>query len=98
MRRRLLTSTLTILIATVALFGIPLGFVLDRVVHEDAQSRLDRDATRVSEELAKDNLVAQPGDAVTGALKHVVPSDDYVVVHYPSGRSVVVGDPVANSM
>jgi signal transduction histidine kinase len=98
MRRRLLTSTLTIVIATVALFGIPLGFVLDRVVHEDAQSRLDRDATRVSEELAKDNLVAQPGDEVTAALKHVVPSDDYVVVHYPSGRTVIVGDPVTNSM
>jgi signal transduction histidine kinase len=98
MRRRLLTSTLTIVIATVALFGIPLGFVLDRVVHEDAQSRLDRDASRVSAELAKDNLVAQSPDDVSAALKHVVPSDDRLVVHYPSGRTVVVGDPVTNSM
>ena len=48
MRRRLLTSTLTIVIATVVLFGIPLAFVLDRVVHDEAQSQLDRDATRVA--------------------------------------------------
>ncbi len=98
MRRRLLTSTLTIVIATVALFGIPLGFVLDRVVHEDAQSRLDRDATRVSLELSRSDLVGQPADVVAAALRHVVSSEDHVVVRYPSGRAVVVGSPVSNSM
>ena len=98
MRRRLLTSTLTIVIATVAIFGIPLGFVLDRVVHDDAQSRLDHDATRVSAELAKDDLVSQPEEVVTAALRHLVSSEDHVIVRYPSGRAVVVGDPVSNSM
>ncbi len=98
MRRRLLTSTLTIVIATVALFGIPLGFVLDRVVHEDAQSRLDRDATRVAVELNRGDLVSQPPDAVASSLRHVVSSEDHVVVQYPSGKTVVVGSPVSNAM
>jgi signal transduction histidine kinase len=89
---------LTIVIATVALFGIPLGFVLDRVVHEDAQSRLDRDATRVSVELTKGDLVSEPEDVVIAALKHVVSSEDHVIVRYPSGRTVVVGAPITNAM
>jgi len=98
MRRRLLASTLTIVIATVAIFGIPLGFVLDRVVHEDAQSRLDRDANRVAVVLAQDNLVSQPAAAVEAALKGVVPSDDRLEVRYPNGRSVVIGQHASNSM
>jgi signal transduction histidine kinase len=98
MRRRLLTSTLTIAIATVAIFGIPLAFVLDRVVHDDAQSRLDRDATRVSVELAKDNLVAQSPAAVATALKRVVPNEDHLVVRYPDGRTVRLGARETNSI
>ena len=54
MRRRLLASTLTIVVAILVLFGVPLGVVLDRAVHADAQSRLDREATRVAREVGRD--------------------------------------------
>ena len=60
MRRRLLTSTLTIVVATVALFGVPLAFVLDRVVHDEAQSQLERDATRVAQQLGKGDALFLP--------------------------------------
>src|SRR3982074_729381 len=86
MRRRLLTSTLTIVIATVALFGIPLAFVLDRVVHDEAQSQLERDATRVAQELGKGNTL-QPEP------HRLVPSDNRVVVRWPGGRQLATQEP-----
>src|SRR5207302_4820197 len=89
MRRRLLTSTLTIVFATVALFGIPLAFVLDRVVHDEAQSQLDRDATRVAQELGKGNTLEQSNEVLTVALQRLVPADDRVVLQWPDGRKLV---------
>ena len=64
MRRRLLLSTLGITVATVALFGIPLAFVLVRVVHDDAQSQLTRDANRVAGELSNSGVLNDPPDAL----------------------------------
>ena len=45
MRRRLLASTLTIVVAILVLFGVPLGIVVDHAVHSDARSRLETEAT-----------------------------------------------------
>ncbi len=53
MRRRLLASTLTIVVAILILFGVPLGIVLDRSVHADAHSRLQSEATRIARELGR---------------------------------------------
>src|SRR6185295_5249174 len=52
-RRLLLASTLTIVVAILVLFGVPLGIVVDRAVHSDAQSRLESEATRVARELGR---------------------------------------------
>jgi signal transduction histidine kinase len=93
MRRRLLTSTLTIVIATVALFGIPLAFVLDRVVHDEAQSQLDRDATRVARELGKDDTLEHAPEVLAAELQRLVPSDDRVVLHWPGGRRLATREP-----
>jgi signal transduction histidine kinase len=93
MRRRLLTSTLTIVIATVALFGIPLAFVLDRVVHDEAQSQLDRDATRVARELGKGDTLEHAPAVLASELQRLVPSDDRVVVHWPGGRTLATREP-----
>jgi hypothetical protein len=93
MRRRLLTSTLTIVIATVALFGIPLAFVLDRVVHDEAQSQLERDATRVAQELGKGNTLEHAPDVLTTELQRLVPSDNRVVVQWPGGRQLATQEP-----
>src|SRR5438105_823931 len=86
MRRRLLTSTLTIVVATVALFGVPLAFVLDRVVHDEAQSQLERDATRVAQQLGKGDALQHTNDVLMVELQRLVPTDDRVVVQWPSGR------------
>ena len=92
MRRRLLASTLTIIVATIAVFGIPLGFVLDRAVHDDAEARLVRDATRVANELGTSGALSQPNAVLASQLRRTVPANDTVIVRYPSGRRVVAGD------
>ena len=91
MRRRLLVSTLTIVIMTVVLFGIPLAFVLDRVVHEDAQARLVHDATRVARELQETSAVTDRA-RLADTLVKLVPTDDTVIVQFPDGQRVVAGE------
>jgi hypothetical protein len=72
MRRRLLASTLTIAVAVIVLFGVPLGILLDRAVHADAQSRLEREATRVAREVARDP--AGSGRPTPTELEHLGPA------------------------
>lgn len=90
MRRRLLASTLTIAVAVIVLFGVPLGILLDRAVHADAQSRLEREATRVAREVARDP--AGSGRPSPTELEHLVPTGDRVLVIYPNGT--VASDPL----
>jgi signal transduction histidine kinase len=82
-RRRLLASTLIIAVAIVVVFGVPLGVVLDRAVHADAQSRLQREADRVAREISREH----PGnDLPTPAeLDRLVPAGDRILLTYPSG-------------
>jgi signal transduction histidine kinase len=84
-RRRLLASTLTIALASLVLFGVPLGFVIDRVIHDDAQSRLEREALRV----ARQPLI-QTADRATliANLRRFVPEDDRAVLRLPDGTIV----------
>jgi signal transduction histidine kinase len=97
-RRRLLTSTLTIILATVALLGIPLGFVVDRVVHDDAQTRLVRDALRIEREFNESGVANARATTVAAELRRVDPPDDTIVVRYPSGLTVSTGARPAHAM
>jgi signal transduction histidine kinase len=99
-RRRLLASTLTIVVAILVLFGVPLAIVLDRAVHADAQSRLESEATRVARELSR----AEQGGArrpTPQDLDQHVASGDRVLVVYPNGVAVQnrgrIGDAVEAS-
>jgi signal transduction histidine kinase len=88
-RRRLLASTLTIAVAILVLFGVPLGMVLDRAVHADARSRLEREATRVARELGRDPQGS--GRPSPKELERLVPAGDRVTVMYRNGT--VASDP-----
>ncbi len=83
MRRRLLASTLTIVVAILVLFGVPLGVVVDRAVHADAQSRLQSEATRVARELGLEASRPTAKD-----LDRHVASGDRVLVVYPGGPTI----------
>jgi signal transduction histidine kinase len=93
-RRRLLASTLTIVVAILVLFGVPLGIVLDRAVHADAQSRIESEATRVARELSRATSKPSPD-----ALDRLVPAGDRVMVKYNSGEVIEnrggIGDAMA---
>ena len=92
MRRRLLASTLTIVVAILFLFGVPLGVVLDRAVHADAQSRLESEATRVARELGRAPLSSRP---VTPALlDRLVPDNYRAMVIFKNGKIVASPDEV----
>ena len=95
MRRRLLASTLTIVVAILVLFGVPLGIVLDRAVHADAQSRIESEATRVARELGR----AATSKPSPDALDRLVPAGDRVMVKYNSGEVIEnrggIGDAMA---
>ncbi|HWS47315.1 MAG TPA: ATP-binding protein [Acidimicrobiia bacterium] len=90
MRRRLLASILTIALATVVLFGVPLAFVVDRVVHDDAQARLQHDAERIARELGNGSQLRDPAAILVVALQRYVPQDDSVGVLFPDGRRVAM--------
>ena len=96
MRRRLLASTLTIAVAILVLFGVPLGVVLDRAVHADAQSRLEREASRVARELERPPL--SDSLPTPAQLARLVTAGDRVLVMYPSGTVASDPQPVAEAV
>jgi signal transduction histidine kinase len=86
-RRRLLASTLTIVIAILVLLGVPLGIVVDRAVHADAQSRLQSEATRVARELSRAAKATGRRPTPEDLDQHVA-SGDRVLVVYPGGAGI----------
>jgi sensor domain CHASE-containing protein len=47
MRRRLLLSTLAVAVVAMLLLGIPLAIATDRLIREEAQQALEREAAAV---------------------------------------------------
>ncbi|HTD49551.1 MAG TPA: HAMP domain-containing sensor histidine kinase [Acidimicrobiia bacterium] len=86
MRRLLLASTLTIVVAILLLFGVPLGIVLDRAVHADAQSRLQREASRVAREVGLQPL--SPTHPNASELVHLVSAGDVAIVKCDNPREL----------
>jgi signal transduction histidine kinase len=97
-RRLLLASTLTIVVAILVLFGVPLGIVLDRAVHADAQAQLAREATKVAVEIGFKPL--GPNHPTPSELDHLVPAGDFATVGCPGparcGASWPIGKLVAS--
>src|SRR5262249_16472969 len=85
-RRLLLASTLTIVVAILILFGVPLGIVVDRAIHSDAQSRLQREAMRVARDLNR--VPAGSAKPTSADLDRLVPAGDRVMIIYPNGSTI----------
>ena len=92
MRRRLLVSTLTIVVAILVLFGVPLGVVLDRSVHADAKSRLQAEATRIAREFGRAPL--KDSEVTPALLNRLVPSGDRALIIYADGRVIANAPPI----
>ncbi|HEY0870284.1 MAG TPA: hypothetical protein VGD55_07785, partial [Acidothermaceae bacterium] len=98
MRRRLLVSTLVVALVSVILLGIPLGIVTTKLIRDEAQKRINREATQIA--TALDNSASTPpsgssldasATAVTmGILKQFASDDRYVSV-VEAGQTLATG-------
>jgi signal transduction histidine kinase len=93
-RRRLLISTLLVAMVSVILLGAPLGIVATRLIRDEAQTRMNREAAQVAADI--DALDPSGGELSASALSSFTASDRYVAVEM-GGRSVTAGTPIPGS-
>jgi signal transduction histidine kinase len=98
-RRRLLASTLTIALVAVVAFGIPLAFVVDRVLHDTGQARVEHDASRLAHQLRKNgtDILNEPA-TLRANLEALIPEGDSVAVQFPDNRLRVATAPIPHAI
>jgi signal transduction histidine kinase len=91
MRRRLVTSTALIALASVIVLGVPLGLVESARVRSDSTARLEREADAVAR--AIDDRVEAGQRLLPGSLAHYVRSTHRVLIATGAGKRLTVGSP-----
>jgi signal transduction histidine kinase len=92
MRRRLLLSTLAVAVVAVLLLGIPLAYSTERLIYDEAQQQVEREAATV---VAGVNLREEMRQSITGdQIAKEFPSR-YIVVTLTDGTDVTAGQPPA---
>ncbi|WP_049576121.1 ATP-binding protein [Streptomyces sp. SBT349] len=90
MRRRLINSTLAVVLVVIAVFGVSLFIVETRTIESSARDRLESEVARV---LADVESRIAAGEPVTAAeLRASAPADRFVLVDLPGQRPVTLGD------
>ena len=104
MRRRLLVSTLIVALVSVILLGIPLGIVTTKLIRDEAQKRINREAAQVAAALDSSagaspsgNSVVSATAATMGILQQFAGEDRYVAV-VQAGHTLATGKPIAGSV
>jgi len=104
-RRRLLVSTLVVAVVSVILLGIPLGIVTTKLIRDEAQKRINREATQIVAAL-DDSASTSPSDtsldasataATMAILKQFAGSDRYVSV-VQADQTLTTGTPITGSL
>lgn len=90
MRRRLINSTLAVVLVVIAVFGVSLVIVETRTISNSAQERVDSEAVRlvsiVDSRILGDELVS------AGVLKDQVTGDRYARIEIPGRPDIHIGD------
>ncbi|WP_327717502.1 ATP-binding protein [Streptomyces sp. NBC_00490] len=89
MRRRLIQSTLAVVLVVIAVFGVSLVIVETRTISNSAQERVDSEAVRLASIVDSRLLGEQTVDA--GVLKEQVAGDRYAVIRIPGEPVIEVG-------
>jgi signal transduction histidine kinase len=92
MRKRLLISTIAVALVSVVLLGIPLGIVATRLIHAEAQKRINREALQIAS--AIDTSRNTSGPITESILDQLAPNDRYVVVRDADGTTLRAGKPI----
>lgn len=95
MRRRLLVSTLGVALVAVLLLGIPLGVVATKLIRDEAQKRMNREAAQIA--TALDSRAAS-GTLTTAELSRFTADDRQVYVRSPKFGEVVAGDEISGPL
>ncbi|MEU7378441.1 MULTISPECIES: ATP-binding protein [unclassified Streptomyces] len=90
MRRRLIQSTLAVVLVVIAVFGLSLVIVETRTISSSAQERVDSEALRLAS-IVDSRLL---GEATVNAaiLRHQMADGQYAVIGIPGQRPIQVGD------
>ncbi|WP_103528487.1 ATP-binding protein, partial [Streptomyces sp. SM12] len=90
MRRRLITSTLSVVLVVISVFGISLVIVETRAIEASARDRLQSEAARLVA-VVEGRLVA--GETVTAeSMRTSAPADRHVVIEVVGGEPIALGE------
>lgn len=90
MRRRLINSTLAVVLFVIAVFGVSLVIVETRAIEKNAHESAQSDAARI---VAVVEARIAAGETVTAdTMRSAVPGDRYVRVELPDQRAFALGD------
>ncbi|MEV0176564.1 ATP-binding protein [Streptomyces sp. NPDC050803] len=89
MRRRLIQSTLAVVLVVIAVFGVSLVIVETRTISSTAQERVDSEAVRLAS-IVDSRLIAT-GAVTADMLRDQVPKDRYAVIRVPGKRPIEIG-------
>jgi signal transduction histidine kinase len=93
-RRRLLVSTLAVVVTAVLLLGLPLAFVVSRLQISAATEQVQRDATTAARSLqARVDAGLSPDASGAASAARSLP-DRYVSIAQDGRRTVTIGDPI----
>ena len=90
MRRRLIQSTLAVVLVVIAVFGVSLVIVETRTISASAQERVDSEAVRLASIV--DSRILGDEQINSKVLRGLVTGDRYAVVRIPGRAPIEVGD------
>ncbi|MEU9166006.1 ATP-binding protein [Streptomyces sp. NPDC048424] len=96
MRRRLINSTLAVVLVVIAVFGVSLVIVETRTITSSAQDRIESEALRLVGIVEANVLEHKPIDPV--ALAEQLDAGHYARITIPGQRAVEVGAPIPDSV
>ncbi|MBV1946566.1 MULTISPECIES: ATP-binding protein [Streptomyces] len=89
MRRRLIQSTLAVVLVVIAVFGVSLVIVETRTISNSAQERVESEAVRLASIVDSRILAAENVNA--DVLRNPVSKDQYAVIRMPGRTPIEIG-------
>lgn len=90
MRRRLIQSTLAVVLVVIAVFGVSLVIVETRTISNSAQERVDSEALRLASIV--DSRLVGSENVTPDILRDQVTQDRYAEIRIPGRPVIQVGD------
>lgn len=90
MRRRLITSTLSVVLIVIAVFGVSLLVVETRAIEDSAEDSLQAEAARLVSDVESRIAAGEPVTAEE--MESSAPADSYVVIEVAGQRPIKLGE------